>query len=396
MKLNLIDIIFTVLFIFPIISGFIKGFRDIDTKYEFLRIEKDVMTLISVILGVLITSKTNIITGIIDKIKDNIAIFGNLYGITYQIIYIILVLIFIWLIYRLLIIITKLINNVTVEPLLTLIGNITRRGGIKRRLFGGIFSIPTSLVNVIIAAFIIKILTLMPIVNVINPYVNNSDIYEKLNDKLISPVSNSYIIKEFPKIVSDSFQIKVVEVADENNNSNKPIQNNKDKKSPKIKEIVYYNGVTLDHGIKSSPAIKAEALRITNGKNTEREKAEAIYRWIGTNIRYDDNKAAAVMNNKYKTDSGAIAAFNTKKGICFDFACLYVAMARDCGLPVKLITGEGYNGREWVPHAWNEVYLKDEKKWVKVDSTFYDAGNYFDTNGFNKDHKESSIAGEWN
>ena len=93
-------------------------------------------------------------------------------------------------------------------------------------------------------------------------------------------------------------------------------------------------------------------------------------------------------------ESGAICAFNTRTGVCFDKACLYVAMARAAGLKVRLISGEAFDGEKYVGHAWNQVYLKDENNWINVDTTFYEAGNYFDSNLFNE-HKVDSIVGEW-
>ena len=93
--------------------------------------------------------------------------------------------------------------------------------------------------------------------------------------------------------------------------------------------------------------------------------------------------------------SGAIAAFDTREGVCFDYASLYVAMARDAGLKVRLITGEGFDGTQWVSHAWNQVYIPSQNKWINVDCTFYDAGNFFNSSDFNEYHKDVSIAGQW-
>lgn len=159
--------------------------------------------------------------------------------------------------------------------------------------------------------------------------------------------------------------------------------------------VIYYNGVTLEEGIKSNYQIDKKAKKITSKDKTDREKAKSIYNWIGRNIKYDYNKAYVVMNKNDVKNSGAISAFNEGEGICFDYACLYVAMCRAVGLDVRIVMGDAYNGEEYISHAWNEVYLKDEGKWIKVDPTFYVAGNYFDNKNFDKDHKERSIAGEW-
>lgn len=159
--------------------------------------------------------------------------------------------------------------------------------------------------------------------------------------------------------------------------------------------IIYYNGVTLEQGIKSNSEIDKKAKEITAGDKTDREKAKSIYKWVGSNIRYDYNKADMVMSNSNVKNSGAIPAFKEREGICFDYACLYVAMCRAIGLNVRMVMGDAYNGEEYISHAWNEVYLKDENKWIKVDPTFYIAGNYFDNKNFDKDHRQKNIAGEW-
>lgn len=165
-----------------------------------------------------------------------------------------------------------------------------------------------------------------------------------------------------------------------------------------LKKIVIYNGTTVENGIKSNKEIDAKAVEITKDAKSDREKAKRIYTWVGTNIKYDDEKADIILskssNSREFPESGAICAYNARRGICFDKACLYVAMARAAGLKVRLISGDAFDGREYVGHAWNEVYLNDEDKWINVDPTFYDAGNYFDSNLFSE-HKVKNMAGEW-
>lgn len=164
-----------------------------------------------------------------------------------------------------------------------------------------------------------------------------------------------------------------------------------------INEIVIYNGTTIDEGIKSNDEIDAKAIKLTRDASNDRERAKILYDWIGSNIEYDDEKAELVLSGIDRTEmpeSGARCAFDTRSGVCFDKACLYVAMSRAAGLRVRLISGEAFDGEKYVGHAWNQIYLKDENKWINVDTTFYDAGNYFDSNLFNE-HKVENIAGEW-
>lgn len=159
--------------------------------------------------------------------------------------------------------------------------------------------------------------------------------------------------------------------------------------------IIYYNGVTLDEGIKANKDINEKALEITRGLESDREKAQALYSWVGSNITYDYDKATQALSANGISNSGAIEAFTTREGICFDYACLYIAMLRVNDIGVRLITGDAFDGINFGPHAWNEVYLEDEDRWIKVDPTFYMAGDYFDNIDFDKDHKNPEIAGEW-
>lgn len=161
--------------------------------------------------------------------------------------------------------------------------------------------------------------------------------------------------------------------------------------------ITYYNGVTLEEGIKSNEAIDEKAQRLVKDAKTDREKAKILYAYIGNSIEYDNRKADALMSehNRKVNNSGAIEAFETGRGVCFDYACLYVAMCRAVGLKVELVMGDAFDGNEFVSHSWNRVYIKDEGIWINVDPTFYNAGNYFGNKDFDKDHINSKIVGEW-
>ncbi|MBD7910157.1 transglutaminase domain-containing protein [Clostridium sp. Sa3CVN1] len=161
-------------------------------------------------------------------------------------------------------------------------------------------------------------------------------------------------------------------------------------------KVYYYNGVTIDKGIESNSEIDNMAMEITKRDDGDREKAKSIYNWVGSNIVYDDLKADKVMSQTTtKYESGAIPAFRDRKGICFDYACLYTAMAKAVGLKSRIIIGEAFNGTQYISHSWNQVYIREEGKWINADSTFYPAGNYFDSVNFNKEYKTKNVAGEF-
>ncbi|MGL4772204.1 MAG: transglutaminase domain-containing protein [Clostridium sp.] len=160
------------------------------------------------------------------------------------------------------------------------------------------------------------------------------------------------------------------------------------------KGIVFYNGIRIEDGVKSNEEIDKKAMELTKKAKNDREKAKVLYSFVGSYVEYDYSKAENVSSNNFSSKSGAIEAFNTKRGICLDYACLYTAMAKASGLKVRVVVGELNDRGESIGHAWNEVYLEDEKKWIQVDPTNYTAGNYFDNRTVEKNYRRDDVAYE--
>ena len=380
MNFNIVSIILVLIFVIPIFLGFIKGFNYRSGKYELFNLEKDIVVLVTIVLGAI---NSNIILNILNYIKSNIVFLNNLNGLAYRIYYIIGFIILLIILYNIIMLFIRLINLIIFDPLLKLIDRLGQSLGTGfTRICGVIFAIPNSIINIIIAAFIIKALLLLPLPTYIINQIDNSNIYNYLNTNIVEQITDSSLVKNFPKLLNNSLKI-------ENGNNGELSDNNS------IGAITYYNGVTLAQAVKSSPAIDAKTQEIIAGKRTDEAKAYAIYQWVGQNITYDNKKAQELEEGDVNLKSGAIAAFDTREGVCFDYASLYVAMARDAGLKVRLITGEGFDGTQWVSHAWNQVYIPSQNKWINVDCTFYDAGNFFNSSDFNEYHKDASIAGQW-
>lgn len=380
MNFNIVSIILVLIFVIPIFLGFIKGFNYRSGKYELFNLEKDIVVLVTIVLGAI---NSNIILNILNYIKSNIVFFNNLNGLAYRIYYIIGFIILLIILYNIIMLFIRLINLIIFDPLLKLIDRLGQSLGTGfTRICGVIFAIPNSIINIIIAAFIIKALLLLPLPTYIINQIDNSNIYNYLNTNIVEQITDSSLVKNFPKLLNNSLKI-------ENGNNGELSDNNSNG------AITYYNGVTLAQAVKSSPAIDAKTQEIIAGKRTDEAKAYAIYQWVGQNITYDNKKAQELEEGDVNLKSGAIAAFDTREGVCFDYASLYVAMARDAGLKVRLITGEGFDGTQWVSHAWNQVYIPSQNKWINVDCTFYDAGNFFNSSDFNEYHKDGSIAGQW-
>ena len=380
MNFNIVSIILVLIFVIPIFLGFIKGFNYRSGKYELFNLEKDIVVLVTIVLGAI---NSNIRLNILNYIKSNIVFLNNLNGLAYRIYYVIGFIILLIILYNIIMLFIRLINLIIFDPLLKLIDRLGQSLGTGfTRICGVIFAIPNSIINIIIAAFIIKALLLLPLPTYIINQIDNSNIYNYLNTNIVEQITDSSLVKNFPKLLNNSLKI-------ENGNNGELSDNNSNG------AITYYNGVTLAQAVKSSPAIDAKTQEIIAGKRTDEAKAYAIYQWVGQNITYDNKKAQELEEGDVNLKSGAIAAFDTREGVCFDYASLYVAMARDAGLKVRLITGEGFDGTQWVSHAWNQVYIPSQNKWINVDCTFYDAGNFFNSSDFNEYHKDASIAGQW-
>lgn len=109
-----------------------------------------------------------------------------------------------------------------------------------------------------------------------------------------------------------------------------------------------------------------KAKELTEGKETDVEKLEAIYDYIISNIVYDTEKAKTVTSGYLPIVDDIL---NKKKGICFDYASIMAAMLRSQSIPAKLVTG--YSTNLNVFHAWNEVYT-EETGWIILNQMFFD------------------------
>lgn len=161
------------------------------------------------------------------------------------------------------------------------------------------------------------------------------------------------------------------------------------------KAVTLYNGTRLDEAIKGTEAIAEKVNEIISEETSSLGKSICIYDWIGKNIKYDYDLADYMTADNTDGFYGARYAFENLSGICFDFASLYVAMAREANLPVRLIIGDAFDGIEFTSHAWNQVYIKEEERWINIDSTFWGEVDSFDSDEFMETHKERYIAGEW-
>lgn len=393
MKVNPVTLIIIISFCYPILKGLLLGFSSYSAKRDMENIIGSISFILAVYIGIkyvrnIFTGNENgVVNKMISYIPDNIAYY---FQSKPMIIYLIVIPIVIYVIYKIINVILMFINNITIYHLIDGIESLVRnKSYVFRRIMGALVQIPRAICYLLVVLLVLNFASMFSVNSQFNKYLSSSNTYKYLCQQFVIPATNSSVAKKLPKIIDDSVSI----VVKQNNLENLP--NGKISDTSPGRTIVYYNGVTLDEGIKSNQQINDFARNLVDAEGNTTSKAKKLYDWEGQNIAYDYNKANLVLNNNFDIQSGAIPTFESRKGICFDYATLYVAMARANNIKVRLVTGEGFNGVSWVSHAWNMVYIPETDKWINVDTTFSKGGNYFNSRIFDLDHRNAKIIGEW-
>ena len=385
LKINPITVLLCVVFLIPLVKGFIIEFSSNNLKNDVNQIESDIIFILALIFGFFTTKRIfqEHQYGITKIIPENI-----LNNIESQptLLYFVVLPIMICIIYSLGRLVLYFVNRLFFYPIFDGIEKVIRNSSSTfKRFMSSIFQLPKAICYVLLITFILNIVSLLNFNNLMDKYLLDSSAYNYLCKNVVIPITNSKVAKQLPNIINNSFKVQVVQNDTQTD----------DGKVSKQRTIIYYNGVTLEEGIKSNQSIDNFAKELVSKETTNKRKAKVIYEWIGSSISYDNDKANSVLNNDFKVRSGAVPTFEDKKGICFDYACLYVAMCRSVGVRVRIITGDGFNGVSWVSHAWNQVYIEEEETWINVDPTFYKGGNYFNSKRFDIDHTNAKVIGEW-
>jgi hypothetical protein len=141
----------------------------------------------------------------------------------------------------------------------------------------------------------------------------------------------------------------------------------------------------IDHDIPQD--IIGAAADIAGQAQSEEKKAKLLYDWVGTRVAYDYAKADNYLQNRVWHEQTPQDTFDTRQGVCIDYARLYAVMARSQGLQVRVVTGQGYDGRGgYGAHAWNEVYISDRQAWIPLDPTWASSGDWFNPKDFDETH----------
>ncbi|MDF2814977.1 MAG: cysteine protease [Paenibacillus sp.] len=224
---------------------------------------------------------------------------------------------------------------------------------------GGIGALIGAGRSLMLIAALFVFTTLFPQTEFAN-YVQSSGIYAQGAAQVIAPFSGDFLEKQLPVLTKAVGQ--------------------------EYKKILQRKYEVVDAKI---PADIAEAAKvIVADKPNDEEKARALYQWVGTRIQYDWDKVELYETKRIWKEQTPEETFATREGVCIDYSRLYAVMARSVGLEVKVVTGQGYDGRGgYGPHAWNEVLMKDTQTWIPLDSTWVSSGdNWFNSPNFDKTH----------
>ena len=397
--INFVTVILVLAFILPLITGAFGIFTREKVRYSLVSLLDGIELAVGLIPAVYFTKRiffvhdgsffSQIYDVLPGKLKD--VFFGK-----DVLIYLFAVPVILFIMLLLVRLVTTPLYRYVFLPLSDRIySGVNRTGPFLRKLAGGLWQLPKAVVLTLTVALLLNFTMYYVYSPALTAWTSESGAYKLIYENMLYPVLNSNIAKKIPVLVIDTFgraasaTIPQEKAADIRNSVGRLT-------GGKVRIIEYFNGVTLDEAIKSNEKLDETAWKIVGKENDERKKAYLIYKWISKNIEYDYDKAANITANPARYSSGSIAAFDTGKGICFDYSCLYVTMCRAVGLKSRLLTGLGYSGIAWGDHAWNQVWYSAGEKWLNVDTTFGSSGvNYFDKSDFEVDHKDAELQGEW-
>ncbi|MFY9225459.1 MAG: transglutaminase domain-containing protein [Blastocatellia bacterium] len=172
-------------------------------------------------------------------------------------------------------------------------------------------------------------------------------------------------IKTKPEVISGlqneikKFPWQQVEATSENNlilqSSARQIPDNQSVVLPVAgDEFAPYLGATSRIN-STDPQIIELAKQIVGDDKDSRSVARKLGEWTYSNLKWK------------KVQSDSVETLTSREADCFEHSELYVALARACGLPARVVTGAALSGGSFGSHAWVEVYLG---KWVEVDPTW--------------------------
>ncbi|UNK17735.1 transglutaminase domain-containing protein [Paenibacillus sp. N3/727] len=195
-------------------------------------------------------------------------------------------------------------------------------------------------------------------------YVESSPVYQDGAQAVMEPLSGSLVRDKLP-VFTQSVQ-------------------------EELNGIMQQKYEVIDHSIPEG--IEQTAAHVVKEAATDEEKARKLYDWVGTRVSYDYDKVKVYEEQRIWREQTPQDTYDTRSGVCIDYARLYSMMARSQDMKVRVVTGRGYNGQGgYGPHAWNEVYLSEKQQWIPLDPTWAQSGNWFNPPRFNETHIKEQV-----
>ena len=137
-----------------------------------------------------------------------------------------------------------------------------------------------------------------------------------------------------------------------------------------LAEFLQENEV-VDFGVES---IKTLVLELKEKSKSEIEYIKNAFEFVAKNISYPlENEAARALKPNLK----ASEVLQNKNSFCFGRANLLAALLRanhiPCGFSDQLLVLDEKNVERKIIHTLNLVYVKDAKKWLRLDCRYFDA-----------------------
>ena len=136
-----------------------------------------------------------------------------------------------------------------------------------------------------------------------------------------------------------------------------------DRTEPYVRNVWEYLGYGIiatnyNHFLAPANIATDSLIAEVNGLATDREKVKRLNDYLCTKLTYKDENVANT--NETFTSTGVSNA------ICSSYVTSFHYLCTRANIPCVIITDHD--------HAWNEVYLKEERKWLTCDVTNNDAG----------------------
>lgn len=393
--INFITILIVCIFLMPVITGLLNPVSKDGMRHSLVFILRSLNFVVGILLsgwlvGVVFSDEPN---GFLRFLNEHFPSAANFFS-QYQhdiVAYVIAMFVFMSIIFFLLELLAIPVSRYGLAPLAERISSVPAASNSKvKRIFSGLWQLPKSVCMVLIFTLLLNFYT--SYIN--NPsagdYINSSKAYQAVQKSMLKPLLSADFVERIPVLVGEAFRKAAEDFTPANSD------NTGDPNYWKLPAIKYFNGMTIDEAVKSNSEIDDMAKVIVGEEKDDVKKARLLYEWISKKIRYDKVKAAIVLENPSRVNSGSIITFEERTGVCFDYSCLYVSMSRAVGLKVRLVSGLGYSGETWGEHVWNQVYDPKADRWINVDATFGNSGyDYFDNPDFSDNHKYDVIQAEW-